>query len=99
MKYLVKVDYFCNQVQKGGEWLEIESDKEPQIGVINPKPFESGPLASHGCKRYYYSDGCDMDSSCNWQNILEIIPYSEEKANELNAKPVPLETRALQSHQ
>lgn len=92
-KYLIKIDYFCSIVKTGGKWFAIEAGKEPDKGVINSEPFASGPMEGHGCKRYYYSDNCDMDGSCNWQEILEVLPFSEEEMRRLNARESSLETK------
>ncbi len=85
MKYLIKVDYSCNEVRTGGKWLVIESTEEPRLGIIHRKAFAGGPLPGHGCKKMNYSDICDSDLTCNWQEILEIKAYSEQEAEELKA--------------
>lgn len=85
-KYLVEVDYYCPNAAAGGQWFVIESDSIPKVGVIDRRPFESGPLPMHNCMKYHNSDNCDGDSSCYWQNILQILPFTEEGAKRLKAE-------------
>jgi hypothetical protein len=97
MRYLIKVDYYCETARKESrdtpKWVVIESEKMPRLGVINNTPFKDGPLPNHNCKIYYNNDGCDSDISCNWQEILDIKPFSEQEARRLNAKQSLLEAK------
>ena len=86
MKYLIKIDYACDNVKTGGLWLIIEGNNEPFKGIIDKTPFKRGLLPNHDCKRYYNSQLCEEDPSCFWQEILEVKPFSEESARTLKAR-------------
>lgn len=90
MKYLTKIDYHCNQVSNGGTWVILNRTEPLPLGVINSKPCASGPLPGHGCKRYYSSQSCEEDTSCDWQDVLEVKPYTLEEAQRLGAIEIPI---------
>lgn len=84
MKYLIKANYFCDEIKlKEGKWLIVEEDTIPKTGLIKKKI-----LPPHGCRKYLYSQACDEDETCYWQEILEIKPFTEEEAIRLNAENI-----------
>lgn len=83
-KYLVKVDYHCPNVATGGQWVVVESEKEPELKII--KKDKDYKLPPHNCKKYEYSQICEEDETCFWQQILEVKSFSEEEAKRLNAR-------------
>ncbi|MBD3252963.1 hypothetical protein GF386_04480 [Candidatus Pacearchaeota archaeon] len=82
MRYLVKVDYFCSAVSDGGQWVVLNSEKPPELGIIKSQRI----LQDHDCGKYHYSQLCDEDETCYWQRILEVRPFSEQSARNLNAR-------------
>lgn len=86
-KYLIKIDYHCPEVKTGGQWVVIEGNEKPCLGVIGKTLFgNNGPLPQHGCKKYYESQLCEDDKTCFWQTILEVRQFSKEEAKRLNAR-------------
>jgi hypothetical protein len=85
-KYLVEIDYFCSEVKGSSKWAIVEQHLPPALGVINSQPFKDGPLPGHQCKQYYYRQSCDSEGSCNWQEVLQVLLFTEENAKKLNAK-------------
>lgn len=92
MRYIVRARYFCNEanrierIPKQGTWIAIETTQEIQKGVT-----DKFILPPHGCKRYYYSQLCEEDQTCNNQEILEIKNYSAERADQMHLSLVHLE--------
>ena len=71
MEYEIKLDYSCPEVQTGGQYFTIESNKEPtqeHIGLKHPLAL----LPPHSCKRGMYSTKCEGDINCIMQKILEV---------------------------
>jgi len=71
MEYKIKLDYSCQEVQRGGQWFTIESEKEPtpkDIGLRHPLAL----LPPHPCKIGMYSTRCEGDINCIMQKILEV---------------------------
>lgn len=85
-KYLVKIDYSCSEVEMGGRWFVMGAGVAPEVGIIDRKPFASGPLPSHGCTKHYDSQSCEADTMCNWQSIRQVLPFSEDEARRVNAQ-------------
>jgi len=83
-KYLVQVEYACSGAQTGGRWIIMEGGAAPENGVIDRRPFASGPLPKHDCRKYHDSQACENDFGCYWQEILRVLPFSEEEARRLN---------------
>jgi hypothetical protein len=88
-KYIIKIDYYCETARKmhpEDKWIIVLSNTEPKKGIINKIAYACGPLPGHRCQKFYVNQGCDEDKTCNWQEILEVLPYCEETAKSLGAK-------------
>ena len=84
MKYLIRVDYSCEEVRTGGKWFEVERDQEPRVGDAT---FPEGPLLPHhSCRRDEYSQDCMDNKDCPMQVILYVLPYSRIAARILNIR-------------
>jgi hypothetical protein len=68
MRYLLKVDYYCPQVKGRPKDVVIESNEMPEPGIIEERSRFLIP--DHRCKRDEYSQACEDDITCNWQQIL-----------------------------
>lgn len=79
-KYLVRVDYVCYEVAKGGDWFVTEN--KPEIGYRFTE--KKRPLKNHGCWQNIYRQSCDEDPSCHDQHIKEIRLNSKEELEKLH---------------
>jgi len=77
-KFLVRVDYCCQDIKTGGVWIILRGDK-PSVGELR-----SDLLPSSGCKSYLYRQSCE-DTDCNQHEVLEVREYSENEARRLSA--------------
>lgn len=94
-KCLIEVVYRCYEWQnRENGWFILESDAIPELGLFTfPHDYcadeencKKMPLPPHGCRNYLYSQSCDEETTCNYQIIRQILPYTEEDAKRLKAK-------------
>jgi len=77
MKYKLRIDYSCQEVQTGGKWFYIEGEKPKfqHIGLNHKYAL----LPPHQCKIGRFSTNCEGDINCVMQKILEIRPIKATK--------------------
>lgn len=92
-KCLVEVVHSCDELNKGNKsrWFILDREFLPKSRVfvfpLNPDEeiAKQMPLPPTKCKPHYYFQFCDEEITCNWQSILQVLPYTEEDARILEA--------------
>lgn len=82
MKYLVRVDHWCNLIETGGVWIIVEAEREQEPKIGDTGKFTE-KLPTHDCKRYYSDQLCEEEENCTKQAIVEVRDYTDEEAGRL----------------
>ena len=100
-KCLVEVAYRCYYLEKGGRgnWFIMSEEEIPKSRCFafslwpDEETKKQMPLPPNDCGRYTSSQMCEADLTCNFQDVLQVLPYTEEDAKRLNARQLEVKIR------